>query len=190
MAIMAKKRKINNTEPTINEENNVQNEISDFVAQHKDWLEDLRIKWDNSKHYINWFVFQEQIKERFRDKKIKSIVKVGLTYEFQNFLITVKFNKKSFVASYKAKEVVYQKEKVNIPSSKAKPGVYHVANPDVRGDVVGKNSIAGTCDVVFDEKVSFSGNPYREPSKNWTCNPRLLFSSPEEARKNHNPNHD
>ena len=60
--------------------------------------------------------------------------------------------------------------------------VYHVANPTIPGRVVAINDKNSKL-VEFLSPVSFSGNPGRS-EKEWICSNNLLYSSPEEAKKN------
>ena len=177
--------KHNDGEQIKDQEETVKVELENFLNNHKEFLEGIRDRWNSTGK--DWSFFKKEIKERFSDKKIKSILRVGLTYEFEGYLITVKFNQKTFIASYKSPEVVFQKEKID--KKITKPGVYHVANPNIRGEILNKRG-EHHCEVLFDEKVSFSGNTMRPPSKLWVCSLNLLFSSPEEALANHDPNHD
>lgn len=70
--------------------------------------------------------------------------------------------------------------------------VYHVAHPDIPGKITGKIISNSYVDgsywipVEFSEEVEFSANKGRK-SNFWNCSTHLLFSSSEEARKNHNP---
>lgn len=66
--------------------------------------------------------------------------------------------------------------------------VYHVANPDVAGVVVENPCGPRWVKIMFESKVSFSGNLYRGYSQFWECSMNLLFKSPELAKENDDPN--
>ena len=62
--------------------------------------------------------------------------------------------------------------------------VYHVANPKVRGVVgVASTEYKGYVSVDFDEAVTFREGQINSDS--WQCSMNLLYSTPEEAKKNH-----
>lgn len=67
--------------------------------------------------------------------------------------------------------------------------VYHVANPLVPGMILGSEPKAApqTAYVMFFEPVGSSGNPYSGTRLDWYCNPDLLYRTPEQALRNHNP---
>lgn len=69
--------------------------------------------------------------------------------------------------------------------------VYHVANPEVPGKLVGSSLSANDgyvyADVKFEKEVGFSKNLPGGKRKYWRCNLILLFSSPEEAAAAHDP---
>lgn len=61
---------------------------------------------------------------------------------------------------------------------------YHVANPDVGCFMAEDLNVPGDYAMVnFESPVSFSGNPDRGLETNWGVCQKLLFDSPEEARK-------
>ena len=67
--------------------------------------------------------------------------------------------------------------------------VYHVANPTVPGTVMGHypNAAPQTAHVLFFQPVGFSGNRAAGKRMDWFCNPDLLYSTSEEAQRNHKP---
>ena len=65
---------------------------------------------------------------------------------------------------------------------KANKYVFHVANPDIPGEVIAQHD-KNSCLVEFKEPVSFSGNPVRGKKEQWICSKNLLYNSPAEAKK-------
>ena len=65
--------------------------------------------------------------------------------------------------------------------------VYHVANPDVAGTIVGPPEDDNYVKVVFQFPVGFSANVAAGLRTHWLCNLDLLHPSPEAARAAHNP---
>ena len=66
--------------------------------------------------------------------------------------------------------------------------VYHVANPQRMGMVLGRvDKDSPWIKVFFFKPVGFSGNPWRGLKRYWLCSENLLFSSEKEAIRNHDP---
>ena len=68
---------------------------------------------------------------------------------------------------------------------------FHVAHPTVRCKVLKidmDSRYNQSAFVTFEKEVKFEGNAMRPEGKEWYCNPKLLFTSPEEALANHDPN--
>lgn len=69
--------------------------------------------------------------------------------------------------------------------------VYHVANPTVRGVLVGYEHFSSTIPyfgfVRFDEPVCFSGNKPRGAQTEWVCTLDYLYPTSELAQAAHVP---
>ena len=60
---------------------------------------------------------------------------------------------------------------------------YHVAHPTVPCILLGLLN-DNWVSVRFSQSVGFKGNPTRDAAQEWDCSSNLLYSSPEEARRN------
>ena len=79
----------------------IENEIDQTMEEHSSFLGYMKDRWEDEKDYEDWNDYKKLIAEKFKDKKNKKILKVGITYEYENALITIKANKRDFKVSYK-----------------------------------------------------------------------------------------
>jgi hypothetical protein len=109
-----------------------------------------------------------------RNNKMKKIIRL--------FINNLNFDDDSNVETKKRKRT---KKERNDETDDGRH-VYHVAHPEIKGIVCQKLN-ENVVEVWFENPIDFSGNPMAGKRQLWGCSRNLLFPTPEEARRNHDP---